>query len=315
MNELERRIRAEIARAGPLRFDRFMEVALYDAELGYYRRGRDPFGVRGDYFTSSQLQPAFGRLIGRQLEQWDAELGHPRDFTVVELGAGRGETAREVRAALPHIRYIEVEQSSGELPDRMTGVVFSNEFFDALPVRVARDGRERSVGLVEDRLAFVDGPACDGDLDGYLRRFAPNLEPGQIVEVSLEALRWIERIAGCLDRGLVLTIDYGYRARELVRFPEGTLMSYRRHAASGEVLADPGERDLTAHVNWTALAARGAELGLDPEPLRTQLQFLLSIGEADDFRSVLDLPGGRGQLKTLLAGMGETFQVLVQRKR
>ena len=138
VSELERQIRELIARDGPLPFDRFMELALYHPSLGYYRRQRDPFGASGDYYTSSQLQPVFGRLIAQKIAEWEEQLGRPEDFTVVELGAGRGETAREIRKRLPRARYIEVEKGAGAMPERFTGVVFSNEFFDALPVRVVR---------------------------------------------------------------------------------------------------------------------------------------------------------------------------------
>src|SRR5713226_5825386 len=100
VTELENQIREEIAARGPMPFARFMELALYHPALGYYSRARDPFGVRGDYYTSSQLQPVFGRLLAQKVAAWKSELGDPKDFTVVELGAGRGETAREVHGCL-----------------------------------------------------------------------------------------------------------------------------------------------------------------------------------------------------------------------
>ncbi|MBI3666835.1 MAG: SAM-dependent methyltransferase [Acidobacteria bacterium] len=327
MNELEQEIRRRIAAAGPLPFDQFMNLALYHPELGYYSRPRDPFGVHGDYYTNSQVQPVFGRLIAQQILAWEVELGSPPEFTVVELGAGRGETAREVRALLPHIRYIEVEKRSGALPEQMVGVVFSNEFFDALPVEVVefRPSRlmERRVGLKKDKLAWVERAPCSTRIEDYARRFIPRPAPGQVIEVNLEALDWLERIARSLVRGLVLTIDYGYTAGEIAggrRFSDGSLMSYSRHTASEDVLRDPGERDITAHVNFTALAEHGASLGLEPSPLQTQTQFLLSIGQADNFASAMtasleqDTFRHRQLLKTLLFDMGETYQVLIQKK-
>lgn len=322
MTELERKIRDLIAAAGPMTFAQFMELALYHPTLGYYRRPHDPFGVAGDYYTSSQLQPVFGRLIARKIALWEAQLGCPRDFTVVELGAGRGETAREVRACLPHIRYVEVERDAGSLPEHFTGVVFSNEFFDALPVHVFRvlEGGvyERLVGLQGNNLTWMERP-----VSGFIEPFIPSAAAGQIIEVNLSALDWLERIARSLDRGFVLTIDYGYTAPEIAnacRFPEGSLMSYFGHVAYEDVLASPGERDITSHVNFTALAEHGQTLGLRPQPLQTQAQFLLSIGQADEFQSALAAPTEqeaqrhRLLLKTLLFGMGETFRVLVQEK-
>ena len=327
MNQLEHEIRERIAAHGPMSFDAFMHLALYHPVLGYYSCNRDPFGTQGDYFTNSQLQPVFGRLIAQKIAQWEAELGSPAGFTVVELGAGRGETAREVRARLPHIRYIEVERRSGALPERMVGVIFSNEFFDALPVHVMRFDQvrwtERYVGLNHEKLAWVEGPPSSALLEVYMRRFVPRPAPGQIVEVNLQALEWLERIARSLDRGFVLTVDYGYSASEVAegrRFPQGSLMSYRRHTASEDVLADPGDRDITAHVHFTALAQHGEQLGLQSLPLETQAQFLLSVGRADEFATALAASSEqealryRMLLKTLLFGMGETFRVLVQRK-
>ena len=327
MNELERQIREEIAARGSLPFARFMELALYHPALGSYRRQCDPFGVAGDYYTNSQLQPVFGRLIAQKIAEWERHLGKPREFTVVELGAGRGETAREIRACLPHVPYIELENDRGSLPERLIGVVFSNEFFDALPVHVVRCDesgiRERFVGIEGGALAWLEGEPCSSEIEGYCRKFVPDPAPDQILEVNLEALRWLERVARSLERGFVLTIDYGYTAAEIAhgrRFPDGSLMSYYRHMAYEDVLANPGERDITAHINFTALAECGESIGLRAQPLQTQAEFLLSIGEADEFRSVLaastdhEAQRNRMLLKTLLFGMGETFRVLVQEK-
>ena len=228
---------------------------------------------------------------------------------------------------LPHVRYIEVEKGAGEMPEHFTGVVFSNEFFDALPVHVARFDQgqwiDRLVGAGEQGLVWVDGGPCAPPVAEYLRRNVSSPAQGQIVEVSLEALDWLRRIAGALERGFVLTIDYGYTAEEIAggkRFPQGSLMSYRRHQAYEDVLCDPGGLDITAHVNFAALAARGEELDLRPSPLQTQAQFLLSIGGREDFQTAVagdteqQIQRHRLLLKTLLAGMGETFRVLVQQK-
>jgi SAM-dependent MidA family methyltransferase len=316
-------IRAEIARRGPISFDRFMELALYHPEHGYYCRRRDPFGVAGDYFTNAQLQPVFGRLIAQQILRWRGELG-AADFTVVELGAGRGETAQVVREAAPGVTYLEVERDRGSLPERITGVVFSNEFFDALPVKAARFSggrwRERLVGEQGGRFVWVQGGPVSAEAESYLKRCVPAPGEGRIAEIGLEALRWLERVAAALERGYVLTIDYGYTAAESARFPRGSLMAYTHHLAVEDVLAEPGERDITAHVAWTALLERGQECGLRARPLQSQAQFLLSAGEADGFQAALAAPDEaaarrhRTLLKTLLYGMGETFQVLIFEK-
>jgi SAM-dependent MidA family methyltransferase len=304
-------LRDEIARLGPISFHRFMEVALYHPECGYYRRGRDPFGRQGDYFTAEQIQPVFGILIAARLRQLREELGKPSEFTVVELGAGRGEMA----AALSEFNYCPVDIAGGDWPERFTGVVFTNEFFDALPVHVAvRRGktfREMLVDWRQDRFTWTEGAPVPEEEAEYVARYGHELEDGAWIEINLDSLHWLDEIARRLERGYIFTIDYGYAARELIRFPRGTLMSYRRHSAAEDVLAEPGERDITAHVNFTALQDRGASLGLETMRFESLARTLLDAGEPDGFAGALHR---RGQLKTLLFQMGETFRTLIQRK-
>ena len=161
MTPLAEILRDEIHGDGPISFQRFMEAALYHPELGYYRRPRDPFGIHGDFYTASQLQPVFGILIAERIRNLWQRMGAPADFTVVELGAGRAEMAE----ALREFRYLPVDIGGGSLPDRIRGVVFSNEFFDALPVHVAvmRQGaaRELRVGLAGDAFAWTEKLSAD----------------------------------------------------------------------------------------------------------------------------------------------------------
>ena len=308
---------AEIERTGPLPFHRFMEVALYHPAHGYYRRPRDPFGKEGDFYTAEQIQPVFGILMAARIRQLYRAMGEPRDFTVVELGAGR----REMAEAFREWRYLPVDIDSGALPEDFRGVVFSNEFFDALPVDVAtfRDGafRRQSVAFHDGRFLWQEDGDAAPDAAAYLRAFFPPPEEGRWYEVSLAAPGWMDRIACALRDGYVFTVDYGYTLREAVRFPAGTLMGYRRHIAREDVLAEPGLRDITAHVNFTALAEHGARRGLRTEAFETLASTLLCAGEPDQFAAALGPENDlrrRMQLKTLLFGMGETFRVLLQRK-
>ena len=294
----------EIREHGPIGFDRFMDLALYHPEFGYYRRKHhDPFGKRGDFYTASQLQPVFGRLIARAVSTLRAEIGEPENFRVVELGPGRGEMAE----ALREFRYHPVEIGSA-LPEKITGVVFSNEFFDALPVRVverqADRWHERLVTMSQDRFTFVAGPAVNE------ATFNSNQT---IAELHDASFLWIKRIARHLERGFVLTIDYGYTTRETLRFPQGTLMSYHAHTASDDVLSAPGERDITSHVPFDALREAGEAAGLETVRFETLSQFILRLGESDHFQELVR-GGGELALKTLLYGMGESFRVLLQRK-
>jgi SAM-dependent MidA family methyltransferase len=321
MTELGELIREEIARGGPISFRRYMELALYHSEYGYYRRARDPFGRGGDFFTAEQLQPVFGILIAARIRALLSELGDLAGLTVVELGAGRGEMAE----AFPGMTYVPVELDRGALPDAFDGCVFSNEFFDALPVEVAvcRSGifHEMRVGWNGERFVWTEAARVDAEAGEYIGRYTALREEGDIVEVNREALRWIERIAHRLRRGFVFTIDYGYTARESIRFPQGTLMSYRRHQALEDVLVEPGERDITAHAPFTALEEHGKSSGFETVRFESMARTLLDAGEPDNFRAALDAASEAGQaqrrlqLKTLLFGMGETFRTLIQRKR
>jgi SAM-dependent MidA family methyltransferase len=220
-----------------------------------------------------------------------------------------------------------VDIESGCLPEKFRGVVFSNEFFDALPVEVAvyREGafREQRVAFEDGRFRWRTAGAVGEEVGDYLRRWFPPPEEGRWYEANLEALRWMERIGRALESGYALTIDYGYTRGEAIRFPEGTLMGYRRHMAREDVLEDPGARDITAHVNFTALEECGAAGGLRRERFETLARTIVTAGEGDQFAAALSSgPGGhsaeelrrRMQLKTLLFGMGETYRVLLQKR-
>jgi SAM-dependent MidA family methyltransferase len=269
-----------------------MELALYHPELGYYRRpNHDPFGKHGDFYTASQVQPVFGRVIAREIRNLKTQMGSPEDFTVVELGPGRGEMAD----ALREFHYVPVEVGS-DLPGNITGVVFSNEFFDALPVRVRVQVDEQW----EERLVVT--------ANGGFAFTPPSAE--LVEELHDRSIEWMKRIAESLERGYVLTIDYGYTNREKIRFPQGTLMSYRAHHATEDVLADPGERDISSHVPFDVLRDTA---GLDVQRFETLSQLVTRLGEEDHFAGLVN-SGFEEQLKTLLFGMGETFRVLLQIK-
>jgi SAM-dependent MidA family methyltransferase len=312
-------LRDEIRRTGPISFRRFMQAALYDPVHGYYRRARDPFGRQGDFYTAEQIQPVFGILIAARIRSLHHTMGAPPDFTVVELGAGR----REMAAAFSEWRYIPVDLTpDGALPESFRGVLFANEFFDALPVeQVTFSGgsfREMRVAW-DERFVWVAGPPAREEAADYLRRYFPPPTEGALFEVNLDALAWMARIARALRAGFVLTIDYGYTRAESVRFARGTLMSYRRHQADEDVLNNPGALEITAHVPFTALEEHGARLGLETLRFETLAQTLLAAGEPDRFAAALAASTGaeelrrRLQLKSLLFGMGETFRTLLQK--
>lgn len=306
----------EIARSGPVSFHRFMQVALYHPEHGYYRRGRDVFGRHGDYYTAEQIQPVFGLLIASLVESLARELGSPEDFQVVELGAGRGEMG----AFLARFGYTPVELGD-PLPERIRGLVLANEFFDALPVHVAvKRGavlHEMLVGVSGERFVWVEGPPLAPELAALAGVWAEAAADGAWIEIAPDAFDWLERIAARLVQGYLLVVDYGYTAPELARFPEGTLMSYRRHTASSDVLDRPGEQDITAHVAFTALEQHAARCGFRTVRFESLARLLLRIGEQDRFARALEAPDEaerlrrRLQLKSLLFGLGESFRALL----
>jgi len=316
MNPLEEILREQIRREGPIPFRRFMELALYHPEHGYYRCGRDPFGREGDFFTAEQLQPVYGALMAAAMRQWFEELGEPEDFCVVELGAGRGEMAE----AFSGWRYVPVEFGAGSLPERFTGVAFANEFFDALPVDVAvwrgRQWRLMRVGW-SDGFRWIEGEPVDDATAECLEISVRDPGEGDLAEAHLEALAWLRRIAGSLRRGFLVVVDYGYTREESVLFPRGTLMSYRRHRASEDVLAEPGRRDITAQVPFSALQHFGARCGLRTVRFRRLGPLLLELAEKTGPARVLEAGSEaerlrrRLQLKTLLLAFGESFRVLV----
>ena len=311
-------LHGEIARTGPIPFSRFMQAALYDPRYGYYGRERDPFGTAGDFFTAEQLQPVFGRLIAQCLEQLASEMRNPP--VVVELGAGR----REMEPHLGRFDYRPVDVGYGSLPGRFTGFIFANEFFDALPVDVVvmREGelREVRVGASGGEFAWVEAGSASAEAHAFVRDAAGTLEEGTRIEVNLAALDWIGRMAASLESGYALVIDYGYTKREAVRFPEGTLMGYRKHRALDDVLRSPGEQDITAHVAFSALEIHAERCGFHLVRTESMASALLRTGEADQFAAALAAADEREaarlrlQLKTLLFGMGESFRTLLWEK-
>jgi len=347
-----------IRERGPMTFADYMRECLYHPEHGYYSR---PEARRfADYYTSVDVHPVFGRLLARQFrEMWDV-LRRPPVFALVEVGAGVGRLAKHIldfaARELPEfyraVHYTAVEQgasrraahathlavhiaagratSSAGLPEDIpAGCVFSNELLDALPVhRVVREGnglREIFVGLDDERFVERLGAPSSPALEKYFAEQEIPLLEGQQAEVCLDACDWIQDVGRRLERGFVVTIDYGHEARELhdERHLRGTLLAYRQHRASEDFYAAPGEQDLTAHVNFTALDLWGRRKGLARTGSVSQAHFLMALGRANEFADLYE-PGqseaervrARLLLKNLIypEGMGETFQVLIQHK-
>ena len=350
-----------LRRSGPMTFERYMQTCLYHPEFGYYTQGRERTGVVGDYFTSSDLHPVFARLLARQAaEMWNA-MGCPPLFTWVEMGAGRGVFASDFlswsagvlpdfAAALDYVAIepgekqchaIEARLAGAGVRERVrllrnleelapaTGCFFSNELVDAFPVHVATrdEGHLKEIYVVAhgDELGEEMGPISDPAVAAYVARYAHELEECQRVEVNRMAQAWIRAVAAKLARGFVLTIDYGDTADRLFTAdrPRGTLLAYRGHVATEDFFAAPGETDITAHVNFSALIDAGKADVLERAGFTTQERFLLALGERNQFADVYD-PGqnepdrlsARLKLKRLISpeGMGNIFKVLLQQR-
>ena len=291
-------LRAEIAARGPLPFSRFMEVALYDPTAGYYRR--DHFGKEGDFYTAEQLQPTFGLLLRRFCEQHGIT-------TIVQPGAGRAA----LRESFAGMEYIPLDVAYGRWPESFRGMILAHEFFDALVVDVAeREGeawRELLVGCDSDGFMWTpgEGLAIEG-IDERIER----------VERPVGLATELSNMAARMSSGYLLVLDYGYTQRKQIRFPQGSLMGYRKHQAVEDVLGNPGEQDITAHVPFSTLQETAHRLGFRTVHEESMGSFLLRIGEADHF-AFLELEGDaarRLQLKTLLFDIGQSFRALLLEK-
>jgi SAM-dependent MidA family methyltransferase len=351
-------IREEIARGGAVTFARFMELALYAPGCGYYERPRE-MGRRGDFFTSVSVGPVFGQLLAFQFAQWLEEIAPPpAQWQLVEAGAHDGQLALDIlrwlRQRRPEIfaglEYRVIEPSPvrrawqeeklgresagvkwaggwGELGP-VRGVIFSNELLDAMPAHrlcwdaAGKQWLEWRVDWGENGFVWEKGPvspeaaACLPEIPAEVQAVLPG---GFVIELSPAALRWWTRAAASLERGKLLTLDYGLDGGEWLR-PErasGTLRAYAGHRISGDVLANPGDQDLTAHVNFSALRQAGEAAGLRTEGVVRQSKLLTDIFQ----RSLADAAGAEEwtagrvrQFQTLTHPdhLGHRFRALIQ---
>ncbi|HYA62130.1 MAG TPA: SAM-dependent methyltransferase [Candidatus Sulfotelmatobacter sp.] len=358
MTPLAALLAERIRRFGPITFAEYMRECLYHPVHGYYSQ---PESHRfADYYTSVDVHPIFGRLLARQFAEMWEQLGRPAEFWLVEGAAGTGRLAGYIlefaRAKLPEfyhpLRYFAIERSPArcdqmaarlaphvatgrcqtaiEIPARISaGCVFSNELLDALPVHrvLQQGGALQEIFVVCDGATFAElpMPVSTCAIAEYFASQKITLTESQQAEAGLEACDWITEIGRRLERGFVLSIDYGHEAADLfdAHHMAGTLLAYANHRANEDFYAAPGEQDLTAHVNFTALRLWGQRSGLQTLGLVSQTAFLLALGQGNEFADLYDegmseseKMRARLQLKALIypEGMGERFQVLIQQK-
>lgn len=322
-------------------FDEWMDLALYAPGLGYYVSGTTKFGgsqPTGDFATAPEMTPLFGYTVARQVEQI---LQASESTHILEFGAGSGALAEDVLHALqqsglkPQYSILEVSpdlqarqkerlQRFGDsvrwlhqLPDQFSGCVLANEVLDAMPVKVVR--REHDTTLSE--LYVTNGPngfawttrPAQPDLHDALTEHLPD-SPGYQSEINVRAEAWVRQMGSWVKRGGALLIDYGFPRHEYYhpQRSEGTLMCHFRHHAHAEPLILPGLQDITAHVDFTAMADAALDGGLDVLGYTSQARFLLNAGLPDIMMTQEQQPKALSAVQKLLseAEMGELFKVL-----
>jgi SAM-dependent MidA family methyltransferase len=341
------RIIGEIESSGGwISFARYMELALYTPGLGYYVGGSSKLGASGDFITAPELSPLFSATLARQI----AEVLGSNGGCVLELGAGSGRLAADLLIALDELkqlpeRYWMLDVSGDlrarqqdrlatlpahlrqkvewidRLPDRFTGVILANEVLDALPVHLIawRDDAlfERGVTWRHGRLKYDERALTEGPL--FTAAHVINPSPPYVSEVGLAVPALIRSLATCLERGMLLFIDYGFGESEYYH-PQrsaGTLMCHYRHRAHDDPFFVPGLQDITAHVNFSSVARVGMQSGLALTGYTSQAHFLINLGITDLLARIpadqpsLYLPQAATVMRLLSpAEMGELFKVI-----
>ncbi len=321
--QLLARIRQRIQAAGAISFAEFMALALYDPEWGYYNRPQMRLGRRGDFVTACTMTPDFGELLTHAFVLMWQVLGEPHPFTLLELGAGEGQFAAAVlnysRRAYPAffaaLDYTIQEPSPAlqqrqrqhlqpwgdrlrwlapnAVPSPFTGCIFSNEVVDALPVHrlVWQGGAWQEIYVTlnpQQQFQEVLCPLQGEDISQYFATVgihpqAQGYSDGYRTEVNLALIPWLKGLSQCLERGFVLTIDYGYPAQQYYHPArcEGTLQCYYQHRCHDDPYRFVGQQDITAHVDITALQRYGEQFGLQTLYCTRQSLFLMALGLGD----------------------------------
>jgi SAM-dependent MidA family methyltransferase len=353
MNALAREIRAEIMERGPMPFAEFMRRALYHHEHGYYSRPGRSIGRRGDFFTSVSVGKFFGELLAFQFARWIENPPESKSgFQIVEAGAHDGQLARDILESLRErepalmatLEYWIVEpmaprrasqqktlapfsnvrwfESLAELKQRVHGVIFANELLDAMPVHPfawnAHSHRfeELGVGVLGHELTWTRLSEASTNAPCLPEALLDLLPSGYVFELCPAAGQWWHEAASALASGRLMTIDYGGVLEELLlpARTSGTLRAYSGHSISREVLENPGEQDITAHTNFSALIEAGQQADLETKIFTSQGQFLTTIARELWTRTGSWPQHQVRQFQTLThpEHLGRPFRVLVQ---
>lgn len=375
MNRQQTQLEKQIIRkinSSPLKrltFYEFMDLALYEKELGYYTKNKGKIGKNSDFYTSTSVNSIFGRIIAKSFIELFAEIGNNnRDgIFLLEVGGGDGRLAADIldeyrnnnqeiyhnltyymleispyhrlaqaERLQEHLEHVQWVSGFSELPKGFQGIIFSNELLDAFPVHrvVHKHGelKELYVAYDEETQSFqeISDELSNPRLGAYFLEQGITLKEGQLAEVNLAAIDWLNSAAVALDKGYILTIDYGYPASELYASHRhlGTLMCYHQHLANDNPYQNIGDQDITAHVNFSILEDVGRKLSLEKVWFTTQSTFLINNGilnyledialsdpATTDFINSQAFKLNRA-IRQLInpSEMGETFKVLLQQK-
>ena len=293
---------------GWMSFDRFMDFALYDPELGYYTGALRKFGEKGDFVTASEISNFFAKTLCIQFK----EIFQSVSRSIIEIGAGSGQFALQVIQSLssdheninhyfileisPSLRKQQYElltknlpshlfskiQWIDEIPKEYEGIIFCNEFLDALPVELIKKDSgmyyQKGIGIENDLLVWKEKPI--DDISNYEEIDLKNLPDDYVAEYPLYIKNWLKKISQSLNKGIVFIIDYGFNQREYFheQRSQGTLMCHFKHYAHDNPLIQVGIQDITTHVNFSYVAREASKLGLNITGFISQANFLINCG-------------------------------------
>jgi SAM-dependent MidA family methyltransferase len=348
MEKLKEIIIEKIKKYGRINFADFMEMALYYPGLGYYEKS-NPFGVTGSYYTSVNASSSFGRSIAKSFLYFFNVL-NIKPF-ILEVGAGSGYLAKDILDYFnstsldmyKKIKYYIAERSDYLISEQkkvlkehnnkiewktlenlqnFEGIVFSNELIDAFPVhriiKIGQDIKELFVIYYNDKLQFYPDTCSNNELVNYIKRFNINLIDGQMIDINLDVKNWIGQIANLLDKGILLTIDYGDLSKNLYvpQRMDGTVTCYFKHTQNNDFFERIGYQDITAFVNFSSLIEYGKDNLIDTFAFMEQWQYLLLNDIVDEINSAkTNLE--KASIRSLILpkiGFGSNFRVLIQGK-
>ncbi len=368
-NELTERIIKKIKSTPQNRitFYEYMKMALYEENLGYYMKDRNKIGKTDDFYTNSSVGDVFAKVLANNFLELFTYTTDKQEYNILEIGGGNGQFAsdalnelmlkdkgiydnlvyymletspyhRKIQGSklLSHVDKVIWINDLSDLPKPFKGIIFSNELIDAFPVHKVQQSSEKLQEIYvtwdekKDMFLEINDEISDLRIGEYFEKQNIFLKEKQIAEVNLDVIKWLDSINDVFDKGYILTIDYGYLAKELYDDNRlaGTLMCYYNHTANDDPYLNVGEQDITSHVNFSVIIEYGKSLGLENVCFTYQSNFLLNSGILNFFTE-LDLSVMQNRnifndtnlkknraIRQLITSneMGETFKVLLLQK-